>query len=389
LAESNRSDLTVESSLLVRRATWCGLVFALAIVLTCLNFMPPIDVHYHVRSEVVVSETRLAQLREQAVRDRQAVQQGALQRVQLLSVKVLDLAEPSEAETWTQASEKVVLVEVGSRWQGRCTAERHYTWLKNISQPDPIKLSNLPAASAARFARWELEVARHYQSQHQFLCSKELPQPDAAPGSGEELPGRPAFQLASFSQPVNAPASTSTSPAGIDFSAELNAQVDVAQQRLEQAESSWLTAIEKSSGALQVAGLPVIAPRSTSIPLWLAASVLILGLATGTTAGWFQYRQHSGGDYQPCRVAEQLALDSIPIAGTLRLPAVGGENDVAVLIPEKLVKRTAHRVTRISEWAVTFWVIIATGRFFLDSLWRDVLVESPLAALGRLMAGMP
>jgi hypothetical protein len=389
LAESNRSDLTVESSVLVRRAAWCGIVFALAMVLTCLNFMPPIDVHYHVRSEVVVSETRLAQLREQAVRDRQALQKGELQQVQLLSVKVLDLAEPSEAETWTQTTDKVVLVEVGSLWKGRCTAERHYAWLKNISKLDPIQLSSLPAASAARFARWELEAARHYQSQHEFLCAKELPQPDPTPGSDEQLPGRQTFQLASFSQPVDAPSATPGPQAAVDFSAELSAQIDEAQQRLAHAESSWLTAIEKSSGALQIAGLPVIAPRSTSIPLWLAASVLILGLATGSTAGWIQYRQHSGGACQPCRVAEQLALDSIPIAGTLRLPTVGGDSSTTLALPQQLVNRTARRMTRLSEWAVTFWVIIATGRFFLDSLWRDVLVESPLAALGRLMAGMP
>jgi hypothetical protein len=388
LAESNRSDLTVESSVLVRRATWCGVVFALAIVLTCLNFMPPIDVRYHVRSQVVVSEARLAQLRDQAVSDRQAVQQGELKRVQLLSVKVLDLAEPSETDTWTKPTEKVVLVEVGSLWQGRCTAERHFTWLKNVSKLDPAKLTNFPAASAARFARWELEVARHYQSQYQFLCDKQLPASADATGEQEGIPGRQTFQLASFSQPVDTPPTATNVPA-VDNTASLAAQVADAQARLKQAESSWLSAIESSSGPLQIASLPDIAPRSTSIPLWMAASVLILGLATGTTAGWLQYRQHSGGACQPCRVAEQLALDSIPIAGTLRLPAIGLATSSPLAMPQRLIHRTARRLNRFSEWAVTFWVVIATGRFFLDSLWRDVLVESPLAALGRLMAGMP
>ena len=90
MAASVRSDTGVESSVLMRRATWCGVVFALATVLTVLNFMPPFHIEYHVHSKVVVSETRLAQLRELAIADRQAVHKGERKRIQLLSVKVLD-----------------------------------------------------------------------------------------------------------------------------------------------------------------------------------------------------------------------------------------------------------------------------------------------------------
>ena len=96
MAESNRNepnrDQAVESNVLLRRASWCGVVTALAVVLSCLNFMPPIEVCYQVRSSAVISEARLGQLRDLVIADREAVKLGKHQRIQLLSVKVLDLA---------------------------------------------------------------------------------------------------------------------------------------------------------------------------------------------------------------------------------------------------------------------------------------------------------
>ena len=62
LARSAQADLAVESHLLMRRATWGGIVFALGILLTALNLVPPVDIHYRIISQAVVSNARLVQL---------------------------------------------------------------------------------------------------------------------------------------------------------------------------------------------------------------------------------------------------------------------------------------------------------------------------------------
>lgn len=393
MADSNRSELPVESHALLRRATWGGLVFALACVLTCLNCMPPIDVHYKVRSEIVVSETRLQQLRQLARDDRAAIKQGDHKPVQLLSVKVLDLAEQQASVVVEPTAEKVVLVEVGTLWATRCTSERHYNWLKNMSQIDPGKLANRKSAQAARFARWELSAAEHYRSQHQFMLEKERLSEPEIPTDVAVTEDRPTFQLASHTAPVNSPAPSSgtTDTFAVDepnFGLHLSGELDRTKKQLVQAEHAWQRELEQSSGALQIAGAPAIVPRSTSMPMWLAASVLILGLAAGASAGWMEMRLHAGGVFRPSHVAEQLALESLPIAGRQRLPSVAPASATSRDI-SSLTVRLGRRLTRLSEWGLMFWVVIALGRFSIDTLWRDVLVESPLAALGRLLAGMP
>lgn len=428
MASSNRSQTAVESNVLIRRATWCGVVFALALVLTFLNLLPPVDVQYHVRSKVVLSETRLAQLRDVAMADREAVKRGEKKRIQLMSVKVLDLAEQEQSADSEPTDEKVVLIEVGTLWSSRCTPERHFTWLKNTSKIDPNRLVGIKAATQLRLARWDLEAAKHYKSQFAYLSEKPTHTVDSASnatiaanadlsaGSAEVNANnvgvadsnaigagkRQAFQLASYSEPIESSASSErtagdetshTSPAANDvrakdFELQLNEQIALAEERVERSKVAWQEVIDQSSGALQIAGLPVIAPRSTSIPFWMVASILVLGLATASTAGWFQHRSYSGGTYQAERVAEQLALDDVPTAARLVLAKAEHETCISVNGPT-VVARAGHRLTRMAEYALTFWVVIAVGRFFLDSVWRDVLINSPLAALGRMLSGMP
>jgi hypothetical protein len=394
LASSNRSQIAVESNVLMRRAAWCGAVFALAVILTFLNFMPPVDVQYHVRSKVVVSETRLAQLREIAVADRDAFKRGVTKPIQLMSVKVLDLAEQEHSIDFAPTQEKVVLIEVGTLWSSRCTSERHFTWLKNISTIDSSRLIKASTAQSARFARWELAAAKHYQSQFVYLSEKSpLPTDVAVDHAVEEVKDaqatghRKSFQLASYSEPATLDAAEGELLPE-DFAAQLNEQLTLAQERVAQSEKAWQAELEQSSGTLQIASVPVVAPRSTSIPFWMAASIIVLGLAAGSTAGWFQYRGHSGGTYHARYVAEQLALDSLPIAGRLVLSKSEHQTTIASNGPTNVV-RAGLGLTRLAEYALTFWVVIAVGRFFLDSVWRDVLVNSPLAALGRMLAGMP
>lgn len=424
MASSIRSQTAVESNVLMRRATWCGVVFALAMIITFLNFLPPVGVQYHVRSKVVVSETRLAQLRDLAVADREAVKRGEKKPVQLMSVKVLDLAEQEQSVDSEPTDEKVVLIEVGTLWSSRCTPERHFTWLKNISKIDPSRLFGVKAARQVRLARWELEAARHYKSQFVYFGEKDTlvaeNAMDTAGDSAADPPEtiasnaamaesdsatagtRPMFQLASVSGLSKSNvahqrtaidesehiAHAADSELAQDFELQLNEQIALATEQVRKSEDAWLEAIERSSGALQIAGLPVIAPRSTSIPLWMAASILVLGLSAGSTAGWFQHRGYSGGTYQAERVAEQLALSDVPIAGRLVLAKSAHQTSITGSGPTVVV-RAGRRLTRLAEYALTFWVVIAIARFFLDSAWRDVLINSPLAALGRLLAGMP
>lgn len=397
MADSNR-DRAVDSNVLLRRASWCGVLFALAILLTCLNFMPPVDVRYQVKSSAVISETRLGQLRDLVIADREAVKQGRQQRIQLLSVKVLDLAKQEESLAPAENDDKVVLVEIESLWANRCTQERHYTWLKNISRIDAAQVSDARASTSARMARWELEAAQHYLTQHKFLLEKEpQPTPEIATNVASNNQ-RQSFQLASFGQPsseLQASSDISNQTVGeesvvsgiADFGLQLNEQVKVAQEQLKEAELDLQAQIEESSGVLQITNMPVISPRSTSIPLWMAVSILFLGLATGSTASWYQLKQLASGSFSPSRVAEDLACDSIPLAGTLQLSQddeVGSSDQ-----PANAPQVQARRLNRLSEWAVTFWAVLAVGRFFFDSVWRDVLIDSPLAALGRIMSGMP
>ncbi len=356
MANSNSREFAIEPSTLFKRTGWCAVVFALAVLLAFLNFLPPSGVQYHVRSKVVVSEARLEQLRDLTIADREAVQNGEQQRIQMLSVKVLDLANQEDGIASQAAGERVVLVEIGTLWANRCTRERHYTWLAHVSKVDAKKVANITAAKNARFARWELATAEHYQSQYTFLASKEnLPTPESS-AQIAVVPERRAFELASYRKPASDSEPSPTALASItsapivsgdaDFGLQLTEQIELAKSRVNEAEVQLVQQIEATSGKLQVAGVPVISPRTTSIPFWMAASIIVLGVASGASAGWFQYRR--------------LAKSS-----------------------------SSLRLLRWSEWSVAFWTVLLIGRFLLDSVWRDVLVSSPLAAIGRLFAGMP
>jgi hypothetical protein len=86
-------------------------------------------------------------------------------------------------------------------------------------------------------------------------------------------------------------------------------------------------------------------------------------------------------------------MECVPIAARLELHC---DDEQAVDWVESATRgatqagrRTGRRLTQLSEIALGFWTVLLLTRFFLDSMWRDVLISSPLAALGRLMVGMP
>ena len=119
----------------------------------------------------------------------------------------------------------------------------------------------------------------------------------------------------------------------------------------------------------------------------------MFALACGSCAGWLRHRLQSGGAFEPELVANQLAADGLAVIDLLNLGGIRGD-------PHDWFEATGRRATRISrsmacglttisEWAVMIWCGGIALRFILDPLWRNVLVDSPLAGLGRLVIGLP
>ncbi len=400
MAESNRHDLAVESRWLVRRSTWCGIVFSLVVLITVLNFFPAINVQYVVRSKVVVSESRFSQLRELVKKDRLEVTSGNPKGMRLLEVVVLDRSRSALASHTRAKDEQLILVEVHSRWSQRPSEKSHAAWLEANTKVPASRLANSKLAQQGRIARWELQAAQHYAARHRFLRGKEEEPSITSDGRIFELPrmvrdpkshsGVPASLV---SQRTVSPATESSGEATDGPTAQLERRIELARQRTAETELAWQREIEQSSGMLQVAGRPEVSTRTSLIPLWMATSVLILGLASGSTIGWIQHRLQSGGAYESKSVAHQLTFEGIPVVGRFELPVAETEQPDWIEIASRQAgsasRRVASQLTRLSEWALGFWCVLIVGRLALDPMWRSVLIESPLAALGRLVVGMP
>ncbi|MEZ6135310.1 MAG: hypothetical protein R3C53_10410 [Pirellulaceae bacterium] len=378
--------------LMMRRATWCGIVFALAVLLTALNLVPPVDVRYTLTSQIVVSEARLtaveavcAKHSRQLLEDQTA---GLIRRIRVLDRGVGDVLDKHDA-----AHRELALVEIDSLWLTRCDEQTYAAWLDNLTRSAEEQAGTTEHAANARFARWELETARHYAARHQFLAAR--------PIGSSNSDGR-TFQLAAApeSDRISATlASRQTSSAsGLELAPsadleQLERQVEAAQRKVAETELACQRQIEQSSGPLRITGGPVATPSSTTIPFWLAASVLVLGLAAGSTAGWLQHRLQSGGVYDPEEVARQLQSQGLPLSGTVELSSESLEATDwmahALRKSSETSRLTARQLTRISEWVLGFWCILIFVRLLSDPMWRGVFIESPLAALGRLLAGMP
>lgn len=389
-----RSDAGMESPLLTRRAMWCGVVSALAVLITALNLLPPLDVSYRVRGELVVSEARLAQLRTTLKYGKlPAAAEGG--PVELLRIAVLDRSTiPAMSQSKTG---KVVLLKITSRWLHRCTPAEHAQWLRHITDvPSPPASLSSELSKQHRFARWELTAAQHYLQQHQYqhdgspdafrpIANLEGNAEASAPGDGV-----PA-SFATFARPAGLKPSLGGDPQFVTL--QLNDAVQKAEERLQQAENTWKQQFQQAAGFLQVASLPKIAAESGSMPLWMSASVLILGLCAGSTAGWLQFRLHSGGLYEAAAVAQQLAKLGIPLVGQMSVPghelASGDWIDTVSRKASQTGRKAARHLTRVAEVTLALWVILIVCRVIGDGMWRSVFWDSPLAAFGRLLLGMP
>jgi hypothetical protein len=400
LAVSTASEPTVESRGLIRKAAWCGIVFALAILIGVLNLMPPVSVHYRIKSQVVISESRLNQLQQRTKADREKSRVGDADSIRLIQVNVLDHTRHEASLTSKAEAQKVILVELLSDWSGRFSEENYLRWLEETTQARDSLTGDDAIADRARVARWELEAAKHYVARHKFLN-----EPVVAPEQVAEQPKEAAFDLVGFPQTDAASRTVEAIPAvhrnSLSNISEPNqavqdqlvGQLKLAEQRAQAAELAWQQRRSQAAGLLQIASPPMITPKSNPIPWWMAISVIVLGVAAGSTAGWIQHRLQSGGAHDPSRVAEQLTLENLPVS--LRLEIAGEEVDQADWVEAasrragQTSRKTAQRLTQISEGALAFWVLLILFRLGTDSLWFKVMLDSPLAALGRLMAGMP
>ncbi|QDV23972.1 hypothetical protein [Aureliella helgolandensis] len=392
MAATNRCQGASDARTLRRRATWCGVVFALAVLLTTLNFLPPLQIQYLVRSEVLLSPSRLERLQAALELQSNSEESVGQSPVLLTGISVLDETPLDSARQ--DGNQRLFLVEVSSRWNRGYTVQRHEAWLKKLTKLEASDLVvDSEAASNGRLLAWQLETTKHYLMRHDFLNTPE-------PLAGDD--NEHTFALAAHANrvPVHmASQSSAEAPTPSSNAAESEERQQLEAQLFELSSAAKRNTqqvqqrIADSAGVLEIAQLPELAARSTTFPLWMAASVIIVGLSAGASAGWTQFHLQSGGAHDPPRVATALAFEGVPIVAEVQLHshADGRETwiDSASHKATAAKRAFARQLTRFSEWALWFWMYMIVLRFVLDPLWRDVFFTSPLAAFCRLFQGMP
>ncbi len=374
----------------IRQSLWCGAVCGLAVVFTSLNFLPPIDVQYKVTSQVLVGQTRLDRLQAELENEKRPMKPGEDRFVQLVQVKTLDEAN----------SESLILVEVQSLWNAR-TAERNISaWLERISKPDPRVVIDTEAAREDRFARWQAATARHYLDQYKYISAGETPttSPQVA-NSNQVKPRKPTTRLASTTVSKsgrttahNASTTHTVSSDGSDddMVLQLTESVSQAETAAQRAAQKFKETFTRHAGGIELVGAPDIRTKTSRIPGWMTLSILVLALASGSIASLLQLRTRSVDAYDPNQIAARLSSEGVPVVGQLELKSTP-TNSLYDRHPitQAIVSVSSRHLMTASEWMLVLWCVLIALRTFSDPLWRSVAFENPLAAFGRLMAGMP
>ncbi len=390
MADSNPDAPNADSTSLIKKSVWCGAVCALAVVLTSLNLYPPVDVQYKVSTRVVVAEARLEQLKAVLARDRKAMAAGRLRYVQLYKLNLLDEVK----------NDGLMLVELESLWTGRATSTHIEAWLSKVTQPDSRQLVNSEEACADRFARWQAETAKHYLKRHQYICSANKTtssaQNESQLASGPIAGGVRATFATMTTSGATGIAATPVS-GQLEFDDPVRTEKTLTDS-LKQAEAvaiksqqMFTTALDKHAGAIEIVGTPRVRSKTSNIPLWMSASVIILAMATGAIASLLQYRIQSGGAFDPEFTAAQLKLDGLPVVAKLELAPLGHEpsSRSAQGVLNAFKNATGRHLGQVGEVMLLIWCVAITCRMLFDPLWRSVVMDSPLAAFGRLVTGMP
>jgi len=358
--------------------------------------LPPVPIQYEVTGKVLVEPQRVEGLVKNLKRTTLLTEPTVLRDFKVLA---RSQAEPDLGLARFHESDRVFL-KLKSLWNERCSQDDFQKWADAATRSTPKIHQNSEMASAVRKARWELVAAEHYQKHHGFLHS------DSQLASNES--GR--FQLAGLEgSPSNAQLVANTlgpgsavdsadksDPARSDGSVDrqqMEANVLVAQQRLETLESELQKELQKATGAVTLMDPPVVVPVADRIPFWMALSVIVILLSVGSLVGWYHLRLQSGGFYDPQDVASQLASQGMTVVARVSLPSDQLDSsdwlEIASRQASATGRRTGRNLTYLSEGMLTFWCCIMLARFSLDPMWRMVLLDSPLAAFGRLIAGLP
>lgn len=388
---------------LVKQAFWCGCVFSLAVLIAVLNCLPPVNVYFRVRAQVVASPQRLDALKAKLRGDQVSSVESLEGGIQLCSLKLLDgPRHPVEADS--SSGENVKLVEVQARSLHRTTTALFRKWLDSISRVRESLSVDGQVLQKYRFAQWQAEAAEHYLAHHLHTSEAHQSFTDAA-GAQEALSlnDKSPMRLVGFprNQPDARPADSADSvPDSAAAVLELERVRDQLELDLQSAQDAALHATKERDklaamafGTLAISGSPEVCAEAGSIPAWMASSVLVFALACGSCAGWLRHRLQSGGAFDPEVVANQLAADGLAVIDRLNLGGVVSDPEdwfeATSRTAAMLSRRFARGMTSISEWALMIWCCGIAIRFILDPLWRNVLVESPLAGLGRLVIGLP
>ncbi|GAB5405992.1 MAG: hypothetical protein Aurels2KO_42230 [Aureliella sp.] len=368
-----------------------------------------------------VSQYRFEHLQKLAQRDAEAWLEGQTAPIQLMGIKVLDQSEAGTAPKVQLGdseprSGEVLLVEVKTQWQTSVSQQQLLDWLDENSQPE-IEQVDDSLATQRSVASWKLRAAEHYISRKNYLAP--VADQDAVADAGTSRDkftlaagsAQPKVGFASLSRQSPAESvSSSTSEGGssqpvavvvggeaaeenTSVAAQLEQELLLAKSELDSIQSTWQERLAGRAGALEVAQPTDLNPTSSPIPLWMAASIIILGCCSAASAGWFQHRLQAGGIFDPARVASQMADDGVPVLTSVHLDdryAASGDWSDRLRRNASVARRfLAARIVRLSEYALWFWVYMIAFRLVLDPMWRSVLLESPLAALGRVLVGMP
>lgn len=387
-----RIDLSLYSRQIQRNAVWCGCVSALALILTALNFTPPVDVQYRVTGRATVEANRVLGLLANL---KQSIEGSGT--VRLRDFKVLDRASHEQQPRIALADQNLMLISVDSLWSKSCTQSQFQDWVESITRLPENQLASVGATDATRVAKWELAAAKHYENHHEFLSAEE----DAikVSQSNRAEPSEGTFQLASSKQTIPAQLTSSTqgqqADLGVptDIRQQLLEGVDRAQSKVHQSEIAQKASLERILGTISIPDLPDVQPIPSPIPIYLAVSVLIVGLAGGASAGWIQLRLQSGGAYDPEEIAALLASRDLPVVGKVELSGDQLESsdwlEMATQQASATGRTAARNLTLISETVIGFWCILICVRAAFDTHWLSLFLESPLGALGRLLSGLP